>query len=459
MHAQKIQPGTVISLQPQAFALKGHIQRGDAAPWWNQGLHQFAFDTAPGRYIVLCFYGNASDALGQTALRALQDNCRFADDGKAAFFCVGMDPKDKTERDVENAFPALRFLWDAGAAVHRAYGIAARIWIILDPMLRVLDTILFRADGTDIAQLLALLDGLPPPSRHLGVEVPAPVLLLSNVFEPEFCRHLIDHHELAGGRESGFMQEVGGKAVETYDPGWKRRRDHHIADAALIELIKARIARRVRPMMQKAFQFTLSRMERHLVACYLAEEDGHFGPHRDDVVKATEHRKFALSIALNDGFDGGEVSFPEFGQQQFRAPVGAAVIFSTSLLHRVGKVTHGRRYVFLSFVHDEAAEVVRLGNLQFLARPAPPGAPSFESAGLEPLQFHAGIGIGELPVSFCVVAVAAGFPGGDSRIAGIEYELLRPFLKGRQLQPPLRLNPGGTPIAGCNQPQRKGLPI
>ena len=61
----------------QAFVLKGHIQRGDPAPWWRQGRHRFAFDPAGGRYIVLCFYGTARDAMGQAALRALDGNRRF----------------------------------------------------------------------------------------------------------------------------------------------------------------------------------------------------------------------------------------------------------------------------------------------------------------------------------------------------------------------------------------------
>jgi predicted 2-oxoglutarate/Fe(II)-dependent dioxygenase YbiX len=357
--------------QHQAFALKGHIQPGDTAPWWNQGRHKFVFDRVAGRYIVMGFYGTARDAIGQAALRALHDHRRFVDDDKASFFCVCMDPRDKTELNVDKNFPSLQFVWDLDGAVHRAYGIAHRIWIVLDPMLRVLEVLPFSADGADISQLLTLLERLPPPSRYLGFEAPVPVLVLPNVFEAEFCRHLINCYEANGGRDSGFMQEMGGKAVELYDPEWKRRRDFTISDEALIDLIKARMARRLGVMLRKAFHFTFSRMERHLIACYTAEEGGHFGPHRDDTVRATEHRRFAASISLNSDFDGGEVSFPEFSPRQFKAPTGAALIFSSSLLHRVSTVTRGRRYVFLPFLHDEEAEKIRLANLQFLSPPVP----------------------------------------------------------------------------------------
>jgi predicted 2-oxoglutarate/Fe(II)-dependent dioxygenase YbiX len=362
----------------QAFALKGHIQPGDPAPWWKQGRHRFVFDRVGGRYIVLSFCGNAGDAIGLAALRALHDNRRFVADAKASFFAVCRDPRDQSERNVEQSFPTVQFVWDFDGEMHRAYGVAHRVWIVLDPMLRVIEVLPFSADGAEIPQLLGLLERLPPPSQYPGTEAPIPVLLLPNVFEPEFCRYLIDCYTANGGRESGFMQEVGGKAVEAYDAEWKRRRDFIITDAALIELIKARMGRRVGVMLQKACRFTFSRMERHLVACYAAEDGGHFGPHRDDTVRATEHRQFAVSINLNDDFDGGAVSFPEFSPRQFKAPVGTALIFASSMLHSVSKVTRGRRYAFLPFLHDEAAEKQRIANLQFLTKPAAAPAGSGE---------------------------------------------------------------------------------
>jgi peroxiredoxin len=183
---------TDFAQQLQAFALKGHIQPGDPAPWWRQGRHRFVFDLAGGRYIVLSFYGNAGDAIGQRALRALDDNRRFVDDAKACFFGICMDPRDKAERNVEQSFPGVQFVWDFEAEMHRAYGVAHRIWIVLDPMLRVVEVLPFSADGAEIPQLLGLLERLPPPSQYAGVEAPIPVLLLPNVFEPEFCRYLID---------------------------------------------------------------------------------------------------------------------------------------------------------------------------------------------------------------------------------------------------------------------------
>jgi predicted 2-oxoglutarate/Fe(II)-dependent dioxygenase YbiX/peroxiredoxin len=357
--------------QPHPLALREHIQRGDLAPPCTEGPNRFFSDRFPGRYLVLCFYQEARDTVGQATFRALQERRKLVEQKKAAFICVSSNPAEKTERELEQDFPSLTFLWDFDASVKRSYGVGrVRVWIILDPMQRVLDVILFRPDGSDRQQLFAFLDRLPSPSRPLGFEAQAPFLILPNVLEPEFCRHLINIFEQDGGRESGFMRETSGKAVETFDPKVKRRKDYTITDEALMEQIKARIARRIGPMMVTAFQFKPSRVERYLIACYSAEDGGHFAPHRDNTIKATAHRRFAVTFYLNDDFEGGGLVFPEFSAQQIKAPIGAAVIFSSSLLHCVSTVTRGRRYAFLPFIHDEEAEKIRIANLQFLSHPA-----------------------------------------------------------------------------------------
>jgi predicted 2-oxoglutarate/Fe(II)-dependent dioxygenase YbiX len=108
-------------------------------------------------------------------------------------------------------------------------------------------------------------------------------------------------------------------------------------------------------------------MERYIVCCYAAEDGAYFRAHRENTTKGTAHRRFAVSINLNDDFEGGEVSFPEYGSQSFKLAPGGAVVFSCSLLHAVSKVTSGRRYAFLPFLYDEAAAAVREANNQFLS--------------------------------------------------------------------------------------------
>ena len=104
----------------------------------------------------------------------------------------------------------------------------------------------------------------------------------------------------------------------------------------------------------------------HVVLSYSAEGKHFFGAHRDNGAPTTADRAFALSLNLNDDFDGGEVSFPEYGPRSFKPPPGGAVVFSCSLLHAVSQVTRGKRYAFLPFLYDDAAAKVRETNNRFL---------------------------------------------------------------------------------------------
>jgi predicted 2-oxoglutarate/Fe(II)-dependent dioxygenase YbiX len=231
--------------------------------------------------------------------------------------------------------------------------------VVLDQMLRVVEV----APLDEYDRVLGRLDRATAASHNCDCR-PAPVLTLADVLEPELCRHLVDCFERGGSRDSGFMQDVEGRSAEHFDHGWKRRRDFVLTDPRLIGSIRARIGRRVGPEIRKAFQMNVTRIERDLIARYDAETGGHFGPHRDDTGLSVAHRRFAVSINLNTDFDGGEISFPEYSPQSFKAAPGAAIVFSASLLHQVSRVTRGRRYVFLTFLFDEDAERLRQANLK-----------------------------------------------------------------------------------------------
>ena len=350
---------------------------GDPAPRFRQrsgGNPAYAFDTAAGRYLVLCFLGSGGDAHARQAIAGVRARPDLFDDARAAFFAVSNDPTDEAGGRLDEQVPGYRLFWDFDRAVARLYGAidrddsggekveVRRMWVVLDPTLRVLRVIPFAPDQSDIATLVAYIDALPPPDRFAGFELQAPIIVLPNVFEPALCAELIARYEASGGAPSGFMREVDGKTVLINDPAHKRRRDHDITDRTMIETLQARIRRRVAPEIARAHQFHVTRMERYLVACYGADERGHFQPHRDNTTRGTAHRRFAVSINLNADFEGGELWFPEYGPRGFRMPAGAAAVFSCSLLHAVRPVTQGRRYAFLPFLYDDQAAREREAN-------------------------------------------------------------------------------------------------
>jgi len=355
---------------------------GDPAPWFHQrsgGNPRYAFDTVGGRWVVMCFFGTAGDEEGRRALAAIQANRALFDDQRACFFGVSLDPNDEAKARVADAMPGLRYFWDFDGNVSGAYGALPRgttpdprrlamrrFWVVLDPLLRVRRVVPFQPQGSEIPAFIAYLKSLPAPDRFAGIDVPAPVLILPDVFEPDFCRQLIAVYEGQGGKESGFMREVGGKTVEIKDVKHKVRRDVLLEDQALIRQTQLRIHRRIVPEIKKVHQFQVTRMERYLIACYAAEERGHFRAHRDNTTKGTAHRRFAVSINLNDAFEGGEIGFPEYGPKGFKLPTGTACVFSCSLLHQVSAVTAGKRFAFLPFLYDDAAAKIREANNEFL---------------------------------------------------------------------------------------------
>jgi predicted 2-oxoglutarate/Fe(II)-dependent dioxygenase YbiX/peroxiredoxin len=346
---------------------------GDPVPLFraaaSNGSADYDFGGVAGRYVVLAFLGSAAQEPVRRALAALRRQRRLFDDVRASFFGVSVDPADEAGGRLKERVPGIRFFWDRDGAISRRFGALAEApdgppvyrcsWLVLDPMLRVLCA----APLAEAERVLALVAELPPPEAHAGCRLHAPVLVLPRVFEPEFCRRLIELHERHGGQDSGFMREVGGKTVTVLDHGFKRRADHHLEDPVVREAARERLERRVVPALEQAFQFRATRLERYLVACYDGARGGHFRAHRDNTTKGTAHRRFAVTINLNAGeFEGGELCFPEFGPRPCRAPTGAAVVFSCSLLHEARPVTAGRRYAFLPFLYDEAAARIRRAN-------------------------------------------------------------------------------------------------
>jgi len=337
---------------------------------------RYALNTAAGRWLLLAFLPGA--AAGTALEMALAPHRPLFDDRHAALFAITARPEDLPEGRLRDQLPGLRALADESGGAFAACGFdpAHGGLLLLDPMLRVVEA----APLGGAAALLARLAALPPPERHAGMEIPAPVLVLPRVLEPELCERLIILHQQDGGQPSGFMREVSGRTVLVQDPAHKRRSDLMLRDPALLATLRARIATRIVPAMRLAFQFEATRIERFVVSCYDSAERGHFRAHRDNTLAGTAHRRFAVTVNLNaEGFEGGELNFPEFGPRLHRAPTGGAVIFSCSLLHEARPVTRGRRYAFLPFLYDEAAARLRERN-QHLVGPLPESAPPAATA-------------------------------------------------------------------------------
>jgi predicted 2-oxoglutarate/Fe(II)-dependent dioxygenase YbiX/peroxiredoxin len=354
------------------------LNSGDTPPMFTQRsmtAENYAFDTVGGRFIVLGFFGTVKDPVGLAMWEKVKAHRRLFDDENLPFFGVTVDKSDVSERRLMQFLPGVRHFIDEDTHVSRLYG-AMPVegegeyrphWMLLDPMMRVHTIIPIEKDGSDFEKLKTLIATLPTINNQVGFEIMAPVLVLPRVFEPELCTHLMGLYEKHGGEISGFMRQENGMTVGAHDLSHKSRTDFNIEDDKLKKLLQRRIQAKIVPQIEKAYQYHVTRMERYLVACYDAKTGGHFKAHRDNTTSGTAHRRFAVSINLNDAFEGGEVGFAEYGTRTFKPPPGGAVIFSCSLLHHVTKVTSGKRYAFLPFLYDDAAAEIRKANNVLLA--------------------------------------------------------------------------------------------
>jgi predicted 2-oxoglutarate/Fe(II)-dependent dioxygenase YbiX len=183
----------------------------------------------------------------------------------------------------------------------------------------------------------------------------APVLTVPNVLSPADCRALIARWHKKGHEAGSVTSMVDGKMVERQYEGVKKRRDHLLSDPAVRKPLMAMVARRLGPEVNKAFCFGSFRFDRVLIACYDCDRGDYFRAHRDNTTPATAGRRFALTLNLNsDEYEGGELMFPEYGDDRYKPPTGAAVVFACSLLHEALPVTRGQRFALLSFLLDPA---------------------------------------------------------------------------------------------------------
>jgi peroxiredoxin len=345
---------------------------GEPAPFFaaaTDGVERYSLDVAAGRWIVLMVFGSAAEPASHDALlHTLARAPELFNGADAAFFGVSIDPGDKAERGLANVEPGVRFFWDFDCAVARLYGLVEGELLtpavfLIDPAFRIAMAAPIEAVGAVLDRLTAELAAAAVP-HETGI---APVLTLPRIFEPEVCQALIAYYRACQPTPSGFALDIAGRTVQHLDPRLKRRSDVVIDTDELVDALRERLEARLFPMMKRALGWQARHIERWLICRYGAEDQGFFSRHRDDVTAGTAHRKFAVSLNLNDDYEGGDLRFPEFGSRTYRPPAGGATVFCCSLLHEATPVTRGERFVFVPFLYDDEGAAIREANLAKVA--------------------------------------------------------------------------------------------
>jgi predicted 2-oxoglutarate/Fe(II)-dependent dioxygenase YbiX len=180
--------------------------------------------------------------------------------------------------------------------------------------------------------------------------------MVPNVLTPEECGAVIESFEKGGPfmvRPPRQGEIAGDYKMPVYEHNRQDRVDQIIRDPQMIQFLDERIWARVTPVVKKAFAFEVTRREDLHIARYVGKREGNTMGHRDNTSAATAYRRFALSMSLNDNYEGGEIVFREYSPRGYRPPAGTAMVFSSSLLHEVEETTSGVRYNLISHFFNE----------------------------------------------------------------------------------------------------------
>jgi len=342
------------------------IVLGDPVPWFGAPLvgdGAFNLQVAAGRWIVLSFLGSPESPKVEGEVAGLLRDAHLFDEDRIVFYGVLTCPPADPAPFLARSTRAISFVADYDGAISRAYGAAEMPrTIVLDPMLRAVADIPWDYAAGHAQAVRNVLQGLPAVDDCAGVPLTAPVLIVPRVLDFELCDFLVQFYDKLGGKDSGFLLDSAGQTATVVDHKLKRRNDLSVVHPDVREAIRSQIVRRLIPAVERFFQFSATRMDRYIVACYDSQLGGHFHRHRDNVNAGAQHRRFAVTINLNKDYDGCDLVFPEFGRRTYRAPHGGAVVFSCGALHQVTPVMHGRRYAFLAFLYGEADAALREKN-------------------------------------------------------------------------------------------------
>ena len=220
--------------------------------------------------------------------------------------------------------------------------------VVLDPNQRVATTFDTRALLAATESIGSVADSV---RSNAGADqvvrcAMAPVLVLPRIFEPDFCAQVIRLWHKGDHKDTGVSSRYGNVGVLEL----KRTEDYVVDEPMMQKAISDRLAWRIGPELIKVFAFDREfSFDAHVVLSYSAEGQHFFGAHRDNGAPTTADRAFAVSLNLNDDFEGGELVFPEYAGVKVSPPAGAAAVFSCSVLHRALPVTRGRRFVLTTF--------------------------------------------------------------------------------------------------------------
>ena len=170
------------------------------------------------------------------------------------------------------------------------------------------------------------------------VKVPAHGIRTVPFFTPEFCKALIWLSNLVGQYEPDPKDAYGGKELDTRSV------------FPLHQVIQESFERFMTPLVELCFDgYSVDEINGSFVLKYSMDTQRSMGLHFD------AQSDVSLTIALNDGFEGGGLSFPRYDWTSKGLPAGTAILFPGRVTHRHEglEITKGERYALVMWMKGQ----------------------------------------------------------------------------------------------------------
>ena len=188
--------------------------------------------------------------------------------------------------------------------------------------------------------------------KYMQCNMNIPYLLVENVLSPELLEEVLVFYD-----NNTDQQELHNTA--------SKNRIHVHPNRELEIKIDNKLSRALFPEIRKIFYFNVKYRELYKICSYDAESNGRFHAHRD-TPHPYQHRKFALSLLLNDDYEGGELFLPEYNAK-IKPKANTAVVFPGICSHQVLEVTKGNRKTLITFFCTEVQGKTK-GNQLFMVK-------------------------------------------------------------------------------------------
>ena len=155
---------------------------------------------------------------------------------------------------------------------------------VTDANLKIVDFV----DAQNLQELEAEVAQIKVTARNL----PAPVLVIPDAIDEALAEDLI--HYLDSHEDHGFVAD-----------GDFKRRLHIHPDKDLEHRLDDKLCKSVLPEIEKVFYSEISHRETYKICRYDGANSGKFGKHRDTIAPHL-HRRYAITLVLNDDYEGAE---------------------------------------------------------------------------------------------------------------------------------------------------------